>query len=731
MAEFPGLALTNKGLELQTKAQAGKELNFSRVALGDGVVPPDPKILQTLVAEQKSLPLTSLLMIEAGHVRLRVVLTNDDVVAGFYIREVGVFAIDPDTGIEYLYAYSNAGEFADYMPAGGGATVVEHEVDLITVVGDAANLTATIDKSKVYATQQDLEDLHEIIDASNGVFATKQEQTELEGRMAEQYATEQDLTDLENRLSNQADIALDGPQLIYPGSSNNFTITNYSGFASYSASTTVGTANISDDQVILDIPIGEQSGGTVLTVTQDGAAKNFNIAIGSQSISKPNILAPTNNATNVGDEALLASSEFECFPSGEFTHTSTDYQIATDSNFTNIIWQSLTDTVNLLSVQLPAGELAVSTQYYLRIRHYGNSGAGNTNSAWSDTVSFTTSASFYAANEVAEIIPAELDSYESFGKSVAMASNASVIISGAPLFDGAGTNNGAAWVYNLEDYSEEVKILPDAEGGTALDFGRALDLSDDGLMAIVGSYGSGTAVSHAVIYTQAGGFWTEIQRIYPDAGDAQTRFGQGVAISGDASTVAIATNTGLSIFKNITGNTYTQTSVIISGRSSRLAISKNGQTVSLGSKVFRDAAGDGTSWVEKAVLSSGILDFSADGQVALARSTSNAYIYKTDDDGTWVLNTALPAQVLTDGYSTSGALSGDGRVAVIGSHDRYVHVFTKSSSDIWQFEKLITLPYSYSEALSVAVSVDGKIIAVGDHKDSTAGTYVGVVRIYK
>jgi hypothetical protein len=52
-----------------------------------------------------------------------------------------------------------------------------------------------------------------------------------------------------------------------------------------------------------------------------------------------------------------------------FTHTSTDWQIADDATFNSIIYEALTDTTNLTSLEVPANVvLNSSTNYYVRAR---------------------------------------------------------------------------------------------------------------------------------------------------------------------------------------------------------------------------------------------------------------------------------------------------------------------------------------------------------------------------
>ncbi|AUQ89405.1 MULTISPECIES: phage tail protein [Phaeobacter] len=156
MAAFPGMILTAAGRQLQAKAQIGQQLQFTRVGLGSGAEPVDVENLQALVSEETSLGIQSIDLVGDGTSRIRVVLVNQGVQAGFFIRELGLFAQDPDTGSDVLYAYTHSGQTADFLPAEGGATVVEQTFDLITVVGQAQNVTAVINEYLTLATKQDL-----------------------------------------------------------------------------------------------------------------------------------------------------------------------------------------------------------------------------------------------------------------------------------------------------------------------------------------------------------------------------------------------------------------------------------------------------------------------------------------------------------------------------------------------------------------------------------------------
>lgn len=161
MANFSGTIITNKGLNLLAKAMQGAELVFTRVALGDGVWPQpnSPEQMESLVSEKKSIQIQGIEVVGNGTARIRAVLLNTEIQTGFFARELGVFAQDPELG-EILYAVSYAGEQCDYMPPGGNI-VVESILDIFVVVSTAEHITAWIDDTVVLATKKDIKEHNE------------------------------------------------------------------------------------------------------------------------------------------------------------------------------------------------------------------------------------------------------------------------------------------------------------------------------------------------------------------------------------------------------------------------------------------------------------------------------------------------------------------------------------------------------------------------------------------
>lgn len=156
---FGMIAFTDRGRALQVKAAIGTQLKFTRIAVGDGQL--SGQVTDELVAlihEVKSLNINELKIMSANKAKVGGILTNQGLASGFFWRELGVFAQDPDLG-EILYCYGNAGALAEYIPAQGSSEILERQVNIVTLVGNVSNITAVIDQSMIYASHSEIVDL--------------------------------------------------------------------------------------------------------------------------------------------------------------------------------------------------------------------------------------------------------------------------------------------------------------------------------------------------------------------------------------------------------------------------------------------------------------------------------------------------------------------------------------------------------------------------------------------
>lgn len=182
------------------------------------------------------------------------------------------------------------------------------------------------------------------------------------------------------------DVSLLGNVIINPGSTETYTITDYSSFSTWSVSSNVGTASIVDDTITLSVPNPVGATQVNLTVVKDGKPSVFVVAAGTAVVNKPSITSPTAGQTSVSLTPTIAASAYSTTPTSQGVHQSSQWQIALDSNFLNIAYDSGVGTVNKTSITVPGG-LNLNTVYYARVR-YTSSTIGN--SVWSTTVSFTT-----------------------------------------------------------------------------------------------------------------------------------------------------------------------------------------------------------------------------------------------------------------------------------------------------------------------------------------------------
>lgn len=148
-----GLVITNAGIALQHKIQVGDTLTFTRMAIGDGVLAGDPKEQTTIINPVQTTGIGAISVVNQN-ATLRADFSNQGLANGYYMREIGLWAVDIDNpGQEALYAYGNAGDLADYMPAAQGGDVTTIIQEVVVAIGAAAAVTALVNLDAVYVTE--------------------------------------------------------------------------------------------------------------------------------------------------------------------------------------------------------------------------------------------------------------------------------------------------------------------------------------------------------------------------------------------------------------------------------------------------------------------------------------------------------------------------------------------------------------------------------------------------
>lgn len=160
---FTAPKFTGVGRQLQTRVIAGDTLTFTTIKLGDGTMTTEPiAALTDLIHGIITLPVHEVRR-NADYAEVTGVFQNAGLSSGFYWREIGIFAADPDypndRSHDILYCYQNAAELAEYIPSASSA-VIEKIIRVACAVGDAENVTVGL-ASQAYAKAEDLQALEE------------------------------------------------------------------------------------------------------------------------------------------------------------------------------------------------------------------------------------------------------------------------------------------------------------------------------------------------------------------------------------------------------------------------------------------------------------------------------------------------------------------------------------------------------------------------------------------
>lgn len=139
------MILTNKGRVLQAKVEAGETLSLTKLTLGSGIIGEGQSLetLTDLVSPEQNLGIAEKTALENGLTEIKATITNAGLEEGYYVRELGVFAQDPDEG-EILYAVTTD-TAPDYLPAQGSATVLSQEFAIYITTSNVNHIEATID----------------------------------------------------------------------------------------------------------------------------------------------------------------------------------------------------------------------------------------------------------------------------------------------------------------------------------------------------------------------------------------------------------------------------------------------------------------------------------------------------------------------------------------------------------------------------------------------------------
>lgn len=144
------------------------------------------------------------------------------------------------------------------------------------------------------------------------------------------------------------------------------------------------------------------------------------------------------------------------------------------------------------------------------------------------------------------VVSGATDGAQEFGSSLSMSSDGARLLVGARYVNHGATDSGAAYVFTRTtfDWALEASLYPSSSHAYSY-VGQSVALSSDGTRAIVGAPESNSGnvpyfgVGRATVFSRSGTAWTEEASLTPSGGITGDRFGMSVGLSGDGSIAVV------------------------------------------------------------------------------------------------------------------------------------------------------------------------------------------------
>ena len=154
---FERIYITKQGSLLAAKTIQGKQVEFDHVEIGSGTLSGSEKDRTALVKKVLEVPIHNIQITGETQAQISFIFKNTDASSSFYFREIGIFALDPDTKEKILYAYAYAGENPEYINNSITAPV-EKCIDITIAIDNADNVTITLDPNQIYVTEKEMQE---------------------------------------------------------------------------------------------------------------------------------------------------------------------------------------------------------------------------------------------------------------------------------------------------------------------------------------------------------------------------------------------------------------------------------------------------------------------------------------------------------------------------------------------------------------------------------------------
>ena len=156
MSDYGRIVTTNQGKNMVTESiRTRSAIIFTKISLGDGLL--NGETIETMTGLKHRLMdgnVPKINHLGNGEIEAVSTVSNSGLTAGFFARELGLFAKLGEEGEEQLFAYTNAGSNASYIPP--NTSVDEKMLGIQLGVGDA--VVQVNYQSHLYITYEQLED---------------------------------------------------------------------------------------------------------------------------------------------------------------------------------------------------------------------------------------------------------------------------------------------------------------------------------------------------------------------------------------------------------------------------------------------------------------------------------------------------------------------------------------------------------------------------------------------
>lgn len=178
--------------------------------------------------------------------------------------------------------------------------------------------------------------------------------------------------------------SLVGPTSVLEGSVNTYTITDYDDFSIYEVSSDIGSVTQTGETITLTVPQGATGESISLAVSRSGSTRVFQIALGGTGIVTPAIISPPNGSGGAPTTLTIQATAFATVPAGSGLFQSSQWQVARDAGFTDIVSSGTVSSGNM--TRYTVTNLSRNTTFFARVKYISDIGE----SGWSATVNFTT-----------------------------------------------------------------------------------------------------------------------------------------------------------------------------------------------------------------------------------------------------------------------------------------------------------------------------------------------------